>query len=44
MKNKKIIYIIAITVTVISFLNHWPDVKKGFVDGLNDGYSTSVAK
>ncbi len=44
MKTKHKFWTILIAVLLYSLITHWKDAKRGFLDGLNDGYETSIQK
>jgi hypothetical protein len=41
-KRKSIIGRVIMIVIIYSLLSHWDDVKRGFIDGLNDGHTTAM--
>jgi len=44
MKNEKRILYVVLFVIVYSMISHWSDVKKGFIDGVNDGAATAQSQ
>lgn len=41
MKNRKRVLYFVLFVILYSVISHWSDVKKGFIDGVNDGAATA---
>ncbi|WCT11138.1 hypothetical protein [Mucilaginibacter jinjuensis] len=41
-KRKGLIWRIILIAIIYSLLSHWDDVKRGFIDGLNDGHTTAM--
>ena len=41
-KRKGIVGRVILIIIIYSLLSHWDDVKRGFIDGLNDGHNTAM--